>query len=429
MVTALPRALFACPGDCDGRGAVSTAEVVTSVMIALGTADLSACPNLDDDRSGGVTIDENLLAVRALLEGCPATPTPTPTATPTATGTATITPTATPTVNLPPALLCPDVYRAFPNQTIQYPIPVVDPDGGPLHFSSDDLPARAELDESSGVFTWTPRPADVGSYYVPYAVDDGSGPLIGQFAVEVMPLDDCTNPVCEPATGCVGQLKPLGETCCRRPAPRLGEPVVSCPGSRAVHVGGNRSTGFGRLHNCESLRFQQRQQTGASIQLNIEVSCIDSDNLVDIHTRIETATRLVLDDTSILRMRVEDDGYARVYDLFLPVEGSGPFFDMEGAEAFVTVTVTDNAGVTVRQQVRPILTSDVLPNLTDPAPIEPTVTPDDCLTPTPTASSTRTPTRTRTATPTTTPTFTAPADATPTDTATVEPSPTPTSPA
>lgn len=417
----LPGVVRACPGDCDDSQSVAVAEVVTSVMIALGTADLSACPNLDDDASGGVTIDENLLAVRASLDGCPPTPTPTSTATPT------ITPTPSPTVNQPPALLCTDVYRAFPDQLIAYPIPVVDPDGGTLHFQSDDLPGMAELDGNTGVLTWTPRPGDVGSYYIPYMVDDGSGPLTGQLAVQVVPLDECTIPVCDPATGCVGQLLPLSETCCQRPVPRLGEPVVSCPGSRAVHVGRNRGTGFGKLNNCEALRVTNFQQTGAVLNLSFEASCIDASRLVDIHVRVETATRLLFDEIATLRLQDPDpDGYARVLEVPFPVLGPGPFFEFEGAEAFVSVTLIDANGVVVETRVRPKLTFDIQPDVTDPAPVEPTITPDACLTPTPTPSFTRTSSPTRTASPTVTSTATVTVEATPTDT--VPPTPTDTPP-
>ena len=81
-----------CIGDCDGDGAVQINELVLGVGIALGTSELSACPNLDDGH-GMVPIDRLVLAVNNALCSCSpcsssATATPTTTA---------ATPTATPT--------------------------------------------------------------------------------------------------------------------------------------------------------------------------------------------------------------------------------------------------------------------------------------------------------------------------------------------
>jgi len=93
---------------------------------------------------------------------------------------------------------------------------VSDPDGGALRFRSDALPFGADLEESTGVLRWLPRDGDVGSYYIPYTVEDEAEPpnvVTGQLVVQVAPLDSCTTPVCEPPTGCVGELKPLGSPC------------------------------------------------------------------------------------------------------------------------------------------------------------------------------------------------------------------------
>jgi hypothetical protein len=40
------------------------------VNIALGTRAMHACPNLDDDGAGDVSIDELVVAVGNVLEGC-----------------------------------------------------------------------------------------------------------------------------------------------------------------------------------------------------------------------------------------------------------------------------------------------------------------------------------------------------------------------
>jgi hypothetical protein len=60
----------ACVGDCNNEGRVTVDGIVTMVNIALGTADVTACPNGDRDGDGEVTIDEILAAVTNALEGC-----------------------------------------------------------------------------------------------------------------------------------------------------------------------------------------------------------------------------------------------------------------------------------------------------------------------------------------------------------------------
>jgi hypothetical protein len=59
-----------CPGDCDGNGNVTVAEIVVLVNIALGNAQLSSCMPGDADDSHDVTIDEIVAAVNAALSGC-----------------------------------------------------------------------------------------------------------------------------------------------------------------------------------------------------------------------------------------------------------------------------------------------------------------------------------------------------------------------
>ncbi len=78
-----------CFGDCDDAGTVSVDELVTLLNVALGTAQIDACPGAVCD--GSLTVDISCLlgAVRNALDGCPATPTPT--------ATSALPPTATPT--------------------------------------------------------------------------------------------------------------------------------------------------------------------------------------------------------------------------------------------------------------------------------------------------------------------------------------------
>lgn len=72
LLNAAPAA--ACPGDCDGDGRVSIAELIRGVNIALGLAPLSNCPAFDRDGNGMVSIGELIAAVNASLGGCPIEP-------------------------------------------------------------------------------------------------------------------------------------------------------------------------------------------------------------------------------------------------------------------------------------------------------------------------------------------------------------------
>jgi hypothetical protein len=69
---------MACPGDCNGDGAVAIDELIGGVADALGGA--APCRAFDLDGDGLITISELVSAVNMALGGCPSTPTPTPTA-------------------------------------------------------------------------------------------------------------------------------------------------------------------------------------------------------------------------------------------------------------------------------------------------------------------------------------------------------------
>jgi len=59
-----------CVRDCDGDGAVSVAELIRGVNIALGNAALDNCPSFDANGSGTVEVNELIRAVGNALEGC-----------------------------------------------------------------------------------------------------------------------------------------------------------------------------------------------------------------------------------------------------------------------------------------------------------------------------------------------------------------------
>lgn len=59
-----------CPGDCNGDGSVAVNELILGVNIALGSAQVGACPQFDADQSGSVSINELVGAVQSALIGC-----------------------------------------------------------------------------------------------------------------------------------------------------------------------------------------------------------------------------------------------------------------------------------------------------------------------------------------------------------------------
>lgn len=65
---------LACPGDCDGNGQVTIAELIRSVNIALGNAPVSNCAAADVNGNGTVAVNELIAAVNASLSGCPIEP-------------------------------------------------------------------------------------------------------------------------------------------------------------------------------------------------------------------------------------------------------------------------------------------------------------------------------------------------------------------
>jgi len=70
--TAFMRDTTACAGDCNGDGVVTIDELITSVNVALGVADLQECPVVDANGDGAVTVDELIAAVASALNNCPA---------------------------------------------------------------------------------------------------------------------------------------------------------------------------------------------------------------------------------------------------------------------------------------------------------------------------------------------------------------------
>src|SRR6185295_3738249 len=115
--------------------------------------------------------------------------------------------------------------------------------------------------------------------------------------------DACTVPVCDPATGCTANARPVSEPCCTGAPelPRLPEAEVSCPQGRVLQIGRDLN-GFGALQSCDYIRFRQSAQTSASLRFHIRVSCVSVLNRVTITARLETDNRGLLVDGPAFRI-------------------------------------------------------------------------------------------------------------------------------
>jgi hypothetical protein len=191
----------------------------------------------------------------------------------------------------------------------------------------------------------------------------------------VQPRDSCVIPTCDPATGCVDDLPPLDDACCvEQPTERVAEPLAGCPEGRVVFAGGNLEEGFGRLQNCDKLRMIVQLQSGALVRLNFQTRCMNPNNRVTIRARLETSSPmrpLAFDFQANLFVIPGKDGFQGYPQLSSGIDGGGPFFDLEDAEANLIVTATDSDDNVATNTTRVILTSTPQPDLPDLDPTPP----------------------------------------------------------
>lgn len=352
--------VFGCPGDCDGDEIVSVPEVLRGLDVALGRQPLSICPSSDIDASEIVTVDELIAIVHVVLHGCFVTPAPSSTPTPTLT----FRPNHAPVLETPPA------YRAYPNKEVRFIVRASDPDGDSLRYRSDDLPAGATLDEGTGEFYWIPTEHQVGLISVPFVVTDDGRPALEarrSLLFAVHPLDGCVVPDCDPVAGCSSTLPDAGERCCvSDPLPRVFDPPADCGDTATLFLGRN-AVGFGRLQNCDEFRLRNFSQGGAAVVFNVEAKCLDTAAPILVHSVMGSATRFLFEDQRTLRFKMRDDGFAEYKFLQLPVQGLGPFNDLQGQEANLSVTLTDVDGTTAREEIRLRLTFTPIPDLPEAA--------------------------------------------------------------
>jgi hypothetical protein len=246
----------------------------------------------------------------------------------------------------------------------------------------ENLPPGATFDDASAVLSWTPTEQQLGAFYVPYTCsDDATQSVAGTLTFRVSARDSCAVPTCDPATGCATTLPPPSQSCCGAgPAARVPEPVAECPAGRVLYIGQNDDIDvFGRLQNCDVVQVTNFAQSGAEVAFDAETRCMNTLNRLRMRARMESSAanhKLMFDTESIPYLFAEqDDGFARHRAYRFAVNGPGPFFDVEGAEANLMLTLTDSDGTSVTHQIRVRLTFTPKPDLpdVDPSP-EPTAT-------------------------------------------------------
>jgi hypothetical protein len=266
--------------------------------------------------------------------------------------------------NQPPLVASLPVYRTYPGFPIELGIGAQDPENDALHYEAQDLPPGASLDGELGMLRWTPAADQLGPFYVTCAVSDAAIPpnrVTSVLVFQVLPLDPCARPQCEPATGCEPGLAPLGEDCCGDPAAtRVDEPDVDCPAGRVLHVGRNSFAAptIGRLQSCDQLRLVALGQGGHVATLHFEMRCLLPEHVL-IEARLQTAGTVLFDVAASRSFTTRADGFIELRNISIVAEG----LFSDGMEANLTVAATDLANVRVERQVRVVLTRNLVSDL------------------------------------------------------------------
>jgi hypothetical protein len=252
---------------------------------------------------------------------------------------------------------------------IAVPLPVTDAEGDALRCELLDAPAGAVLQTEPLAFVWTPAADQLGPFYPRFTCSDANsaGPAAsGSLVMKVSPADSCTQPLCDAATGCtLASLPPVEPNCCTPPTARVAEPVAGCPEGRVIFIGANRAEGFGRLQNCDLLRVYNFAQNSAVVRLHIEGRCLNIEARPLMHARMETAHRVVFDQVYRIPFNDRGDGYAQLIGAGFEVEGTRPYYDLQDAEANLTVSLIDADNIETTESLRLVLTFSPVPDLPD----------------------------------------------------------------
>ncbi|MEZ4765297.1 MAG: putative Ig domain-containing protein [Calditrichia bacterium] len=86
-------------------------------------------------------------------------------------------------VNRPPSLNAPGEQQITEGESLQFRLEGNDPDSednGKLQYSAATMPPGANLDASSGEFSWTPGDDQQGTYRIDFVVKDAAGLQVSQ---------------------------------------------------------------------------------------------------------------------------------------------------------------------------------------------------------------------------------------------------------
>jgi len=76
-------------------------------------------------------------------------------------------------VNRPPVLASPGDKTATEQQALTFTLSASDPDSDTITYASDNLPTGAQLNSSTGAFSWTPSVGQAGTHQVMFTASDG----------------------------------------------------------------------------------------------------------------------------------------------------------------------------------------------------------------------------------------------------------------
>lgn len=333
-----------CIGDCNHDNEVTIDEILRGVNLALGSGSLAECSAIDRDASGDVTVDEIVAAVSAALSGCPVEPTPTPPA------------------NQPPLITMPAVYRGYVGSAIALAIAVSDPEGGRVTCSADQLPDGASFE--SLTLSWTPTSDQIGPAYASITCsDDDASPASSHVVVPLAigSIDSCSDPVCDAATGCSTALPSLDAPCCGAEAPLLAEPDAECPAGRVLLIADDSDSRLDLLTNCERKVVKNFAQTGAQVRVRLLARCINLDDRSRVRAHMETANRVMFTREYLVPFTDAGNGYVQSPVVPFQVDPPAPFFDIENAEANLTITLRDPQNQEISQSVHLLLTFTPIP--------------------------------------------------------------------
>ncbi|MCK4658684.1 MAG: tandem-95 repeat protein [Phycisphaerae bacterium] len=97
--------------------------------------------------------------------------------------------------NEPPEIISEPVFVATVDEQYKYDVQATDPDGDQLTYSLTAKPAGTQIDDETGLVTWTPEQVHIGTHYITVRVDDGRGGWAGQtYTLTVSEFGDNLSP-------------------------------------------------------------------------------------------------------------------------------------------------------------------------------------------------------------------------------------------